>query len=156
MYRKTAQAELAQQKGKQKMLVNSAIRLINEGLVYKYGWEFHAEDDTRRYEGAIKVKIDYPANKSERADMRAAALADEDTATEAIMTYATFRIIAEECKDDTALYKKVLEAVLRIEEHEAREFFRVLPTYWAPFHPHKADGMQRWGTREADLLFGVV
>lgn len=31
-----------------------------------------------------------------------------------------------------------------IEEHEMREFLRIAPTYWAPFHPHHTDGIRRW------------
>lgn len=128
------------------MNVSSAIRLVNE-LVYKPGWSFTAEDHTNRFEGSIKVRIDYPALNSNRE--RAEHGYDEE-----IKTYASFAMIVLDC-DDVSLYRKVIERVIEIEIHEAREFLRVEPTFWAPFHPHRIDGMKRWGAVESDLQFGV-
>jgi len=128
------------------MNVASAVRLVNE-LVYKPGWAFTAEDHTNRFEGSIKVRIDYPAMNSNRD--RAEHGYDEE-----IKTYASFALIVQNC-DDITLYRKLLDRIIQIEIHEAREFLRVEPTFWAPFHPHRIDGMQRWGDVESDLLFGV-
>lgn len=128
------------------MNVSSAVRLVNE-LVYKPGWSFSAEDHTNRFEGSIKVRIDYPAMNSNRD--RAEHGYDEE-----IKTYASFALIVQDC-DDITLYRKLLDRIIQIEIHEAREFLRVEPTFWAPFHPHRIDGMQRWGAVENDLLFGV-
>jgi len=130
------------------MLVSTAIDLVNS-LVYKPGWEFTAEDHRNRFEGSIRIRIDYPAYQSERKD------AYEGYPNE-IKTYATFAIVVEDCNDVISLYRRILEKVIEIETHEAREFLRIAPTMWAPFHPHRIDGMKRYGEMERDLQFGLA
>lgn len=132
---------------RQLLEVTSAVALVNN-VIYKPGWKFEAEDHTSRFEGSVKVKINYPARKSERKD------AEIGYPTE-IATYASFIMVVADC-DDTMIYRQLIDRVLQIEEHEAREFLRVMPTFWAPFHPHRVDGMKRWGKMEADLGFGVA
>jgi hypothetical protein len=61
-----------------------------------------------------------------------------------------------DCREDTDLYRKLAYAILEIEEHEMREYFRISPTFWAPFHPHQYDGMKRWGKYHEDLKFGLA
>ncbi len=117
-------------------------------IIYRPGWTIAATDHQNRYEGAIKVRIDYPAQSTDREEARGGY-------THEITTYATFPIIVADCPDETALYRRVIDAILKIEAHEAREYFRVQPTYWAPFHPHRIDGMRRWGDAESDLVFGI-
>jgi hypothetical protein len=129
------------------MNVTSAIELVNN-VVYKPDWKITATDHTNRFEGAVTVRIDYPARATERAE------AAEGYPRE-IMTYAIFPMIVIDC-DDVSLYRKLLSKIMEIEEHEAREFLRVLPTFWAPFHPHRVDGMRRWGHLESDLQFGIA
>jgi len=116
------------------MRIDSAIELVNQ-LVFIPGWSFTATDHTKRFEGTILVRVDYPARASERTE---APGYDRE-----ITTYATFPIVVSEC-DDASVYHKVLRAIVEIQEHEAREFLRVQPTMWAPFHPHRVDGMKRW------------
>lgn len=133
------------------MFVDTAIHLIDQ-LVYKPGWKFEAKDDTKRFEDSICIKITYPAYDSARESW------DDDLGqyTKQIVTYATFRFIVRDCCD-VDLYRRVIEMIMKIEEHEAREFLRTKETLWAPFHPHRLDGMKRWGDNlEGDLLFGVV
>lgn len=134
------------------MLVISAMQLI-ENLVYKPQWKFSAVDHTSRFEGMIKVRIDYPARNSNRDT---APLFEDDIP----VTYATFSIIVSDC-DEVALYKRLIDAIVEIEAHEAREFLRVAPTYWAPFHPHRIDGMKRWAEMtgrpiQFDTQFGLA
>lgn len=128
------------------MEVKSALALIN-ALIYKPNWAISAEDHTGRFEGCVKVIIEYPARQSEREDA-ALGYPTDITAT------ASFPVIVTDC-DDTALYKRVIDAIVQLEIHEAREFLRVQPTLWAPFHPHRVDGMKRWGNVEGDLKFGI-
>lgn len=135
------------------MRVESALDLIN-ALVYKPGWRVSATDHTNRFEGSILVRIDYPARSSNREDAP-----DYETV---INTYATFPLVVENC-DDTSLYYKIAQAISGIDVHEMREFLRVEPTLWAPFHPHRIGGMQTWakmtGERngvEDDLKFGIA
>lgn len=129
------------------MRVESALHLIAE-LAYKPGWKFEAVDYRNRFEDAVMVKVTYPAQRSEREE------AAEGYPTE-IAPYASFVFVVGDCNEVT-LYRRILEVIMKIELHEAREFLRVSGTLWAPFHPHRIDGMKRWGDMENDLLFGVA
>lgn len=129
------------------MRVDSAIHLI-ENVMYKPGWNFTAEDHTNRYEGAVKLRIDYEAQDTSRDDAF-------EGYPHHIKTYASFPLIVADC-DDTMLWRRMVESIALIDSHEAREFFRVRPTGWAPFHPHQIDGMKRWGKMEHDIQFGLA
>lgn len=129
------------------MLNESAIRLVNQ-LIYKPDWEIVATDHVRRFEGTISIRITIPTYQSERRDA--------PTYGNAIRPYADFAILAGDCEDDVSLYRKVLECIMDVELHEAREFLRVQPTKWAPFHPHRIDGMKRYGTVDHDLTYGLA
>lgn len=128
------------------MKISSAIELINS-LIFLPGWKFTAEDHSNRFEGSVRVRIDYPARNSNR-DQAVSGYPEE------IQTYASFPLIVENC-DDVAVYRKIVEELVKIETHEIREFLRVSSTMWAPFHPHRIDGMHRWGDVDGDLKFGV-
>lgn len=128
------------------MLIESAIGLA-ESLVYKPGWNFTATDHSKRFEGTVLLRIDYPARASERTEA--------PEYDRLIQTYAEFPMVVQDC-DDVSLYRKILDHIMEIELHEAREFLRVNPTMWAPFHPHRIDGMKRFGTLTEDLKFGIA
>lgn len=129
------------------MLVSSAIELVNS-VIYQPGWKLTATDHTNRFEGTVLVRVDYPARNSNR-DQAAAQYPEE------ISTYATFPIIVADC-DDVSVYRALVEMLVEIQTHEIREFLRVQPTGWAPFHPHRVDGMRRWGSdTRRDLQFGI-
>lgn len=135
------------------MNVASAVELINNSLVYKPGWTFTATDHTNRFEDTIVVRVDYPALNSNR-DQAADGYQQE------IQTYASFPLVVRDCTDED-LFFQVLTAIGKIELHEAREFLRLKPTMWAPFHPHNVDGMKRWSARTGDrmvddLQFGIA
>ncbi|MFC8429277.1 hypothetical protein [Streptomyces sp. NPDC057253] len=135
------------------METSSAIELIDD-VIYKPGWIFTARDHAKRFEGTIIVRVDYPARNSNRDQSRVGY-------PEEITTYAEFPLVVKACTDED-LYIALLRMIMSIEEHEAREFLRVQPTHWAPFHPHRADGMRRWAARNgksdllADLQFGIA
>ena len=131
------------------MECESACRLINDLIIYEPNWKITATDHTNRFEGTIVIRIDYPARNTNRDQ------ADGGYANP-IMTYASFTIVAHECSDMTELYRQVLQRILLIHEHEAREYFRIHPTNWAPFHPHRLDGMKAWGNPASDLQFGAT
>lgn len=133
------------------MRVDSAVTLVNS-LVLKPGWKVEAEDYSHRHEGCIRVNFTYVAYRSERE------LAP-DGYPELVPggARAAFVIAAGAMKDDYDLYRKVIELIVfEIELHEWREFLRVPGTFWAPFHPHRTDGMERWGTPEKDMTWGVA
>lgn len=135
------------------MDVSSAVELVNNSLVYKPGWTFTATDHTDRFEDTIVVRVDYPARNSNRDQA-------EGEYPQEITTYASFPLVVKDCDDESLIFQ-LLQAIGRIEMHEAREFLRVKPTMWAPFHPHRADGMRRWSARTGDRLvddlqFGIA
>jgi hypothetical protein len=135
------------------MNVSSAVELINNSLVYKPGWTFTATDHTNRFEDTVVVRVDYPARNSNRDQA-------EGGYTEEIMTYASFPLVVRDCTDEDLIFQ-ILTAIGKIEMHEAREFLRLTPTAWAPFHPHRVDGMRRWSERTGDRLvddlqFGIA
>ncbi|MFF9897746.1 hypothetical protein [Streptomyces longispororuber] len=130
----------------------SAIKLVGE-VGYKPGWEFIARDYSHRCEGAIVVRVYYPTRNSNR-DHANAGYPDEVTVP------VDFPLVVADYTDED-LYAALLRVIMKIEEHEAREFLRVHPTGWAPFHPHRTTGMQRWADRTgrdvlADLQFGIA
>ncbi|MFF4257929.1 hypothetical protein ACFY1L_42775 [Streptomyces sp. NPDC001663] len=131
----------------------SAIELIHR-VIYKPGWSFKARDHVNRFEGTVVVRVNYPARNSNR-DQANGGYPEEITA------YAEFPIVVKDSTDED-LYAALLRVISSIEEHESREFLRVHPTGWAPFHPHRVDGMRRWAARHgkadvlADLQFGVA
>ena len=127
------------------MEIVSALKLIGN-LTYKPGWKITATDHSKRFEGTVLVHIDYPAQATERVF---APDYEKD-----IVTYAEFPVIVIEC-DQTQLLRKILNVILEIETHEAREYFRVAPTMWGPFNPHRVGGMKRWGDVAGDLKFGI-
>ncbi|MBB4786020.1 hypothetical protein [Streptomyces rapamycinicus] len=131
----------------------SAIELV-EDVIYKPGWTFTARDHTKRFESTIVVRVNYPARNSNRDQA-------ETGYPQEITTYAEFPLVVNDYTDED-LYAALLETIMSIEEHEAREFLRVQPTNWAPFHPHRATGMRRWAARSDkpdlmdDLQFGIA
>lgn len=142
------------------MFVDTAIKLI-EGLVYKPGYKFSAVDHTKRFEGTVKVHLQYDAPETGRENAA-------EGYPERITTFAEFPIAVGDLSGPdaaTGLYRRVLDAILLVEEHEAREALRVNPTLWSPFHPHTLDGIKLWTTTEKvcqprelmrDFQFGIA
>ena len=132
------------------MKVETAIALIGT-LVYKPGWTIEAVDHRHRHEDCIKIQVTYPAKRSERELASRGYPDDIDDGAR-----ASFVVLVGDIQEDCELYRRLLDCILSIEEHEAREFLRIKPSYWAPFHPHLIDGMKRWGSPDRDLLFGAA
>lgn len=117
------------------MKPESACRLINESMMYRPGWTFDASEHKERFENAIRVRIEF-----DTLDTSAVTDAGFDSS---FRLHVTFTLMVGKM-DDVGLYRAVLGVILRVEEHEAREFLRIRPTHWAPFHPHQDDGIERW------------
>jgi hypothetical protein len=128
------------------MLVSSAVAIINDGIVFFPGWQIHAEDFTSRHEGAVCLSITFPSWETKRSEAMAGF-------PEANMPRQCF-IIQVSDLDDVELHRAVIKILVDCFTHEAREAYRIEPSGWAPFHPHKIDGMIRWGSREKDLTYG--
>lgn len=129
------------------MNVSSAVELVNR-LVFLPEWQITAEDHQNRFEGSIVVNFVYQARRSERE------LAPQYLEFVPGGAKASFPLVVSDL-DEIGLYRAVLGLIMEVWEHESREFLRVAPTNWAPFHPHRADGMARFGQPERDLHFGL-
>jgi hypothetical protein len=130
------------------MEVHNAVALINTGITFFPGWVITAYDYTARHENAIQVRTDYTVKNYRQANA--------PDYVEDVHTHAEFIIDASECDDFLTLYRKVLDGLLTIVTHEAREAFRIAPTWWGPFNPHMSDGQRNWGDRKGDWAFGLV
>lgn len=136
------------------MYIKTAIELIDQ-LVYKPGFTFSATDHSKRFEGTILLKVNYEAFESGRENAA-------EGYPEKIKTYATFPIMVGDIQHANELYRRIAGCLMKIEEHEMREFLRVSPTFWAPFHPHAIDGIKLWNHTSdmpdfvfPDLQFGI-
>lgn len=118
------------------MLVDSAVKIVNDGLTYRPGYEITAGDYTSRHESAIWLEIVIPTRQTERHEA-------PGYPTE-VGARSRFMLLVDDCDGVEALMYKVLKAIAMSEMHEAREFLRLKPTFWAPFHPHKVEGTRRW------------
>jgi hypothetical protein len=130
------------------MEVETAVQLINEQLVYKPGWRFEADDHRDRFEGAVRLRVHYPAAASGREDAYRGYPREIDT-------HADFALMVDQCDVASLCRQLITGPISVIDQHEAREFLRLCPTMWSPFHPHRADGMRRWGDPDGDLKFGL-
>lgn len=141
------------------MHVDTALTIINESLVYPPGYTVTATDHTSRFEDTVCVHVSIDAKRSERE--LAPEGYPEDVPGGA---RSSFPIAVGDIEDGdgalAALTYRVITALVTATTHEIREFVRVKPTYWAPFHPHRLDGIKRWSKAQhtdpsADFLFGL-
>lgn len=49
------------------------------------------------------------------------------------------------------IYRRILDWIIGLEVHEAREFFRVGPDMHAPFHPHREECERAWERTARDV-----
>lgn len=129
------------------MLTSSAIAIINDGIIFFPGWEISAEDFTNRHEGCVCLYINVASYETNRPEAMA-GFPVQNHAKAAVL------IQVADCKDDIELHRLVLETLISVWTHEAREAYRIKPTGWSPFHPHQIDGMKRWGNPQVDLYYG--
>jgi hypothetical protein len=126
------------------MDVRTAMELINSGNIRLMPyWDIEATDHTNRFEGAVCVKVTYPSYETSR-EMARSGYPEQNR------PYASFPIVVRDL-DDIGLYRALVKIITEIQEHETREFLRIGPTYWAPFHPHQIDGMRRWDEGSAEV-----
>jgi len=126
-------------------------KVLIEQVIYKPGWKFEVTDFSHRFEGTIMVKVTYPATNSDRDQAPCFSEQIEGGAR------ASFGLACGDCNNPMDLYRTMLtDVIMPIELHEAREFFRIPPTNWAPYHPHNLTGMKEWGTPDQDRRFGMI
>ena len=112
---------------------------------YKPGWSLAAVPYPN-IEGALEVTIHHPAVDSSKACMR-------DDYPQQFEADRPFTIQVGDCTE-SEFERMIFDQIIRVETHEAREFFRDSSTGEAPFHPHTLSGMRRWGDVDGDLRYG--
>lgn len=138
------------------MRVDTALSLINDGLTLPVGWEIFAEDHRKRFEESVCLNVNITdARKSEREE------APEYKALTNGGARAKFVVPVGDVEGIEDLVFRVILAIVEDFTHEVREFVRVKSTSWAPFHPHKIDGIKRWADAHGtdpfrDYLFGIA
>lgn len=114
---------------------HEAVRMINEEVTYKPNWKISAEIDLFDLifsgDDRFTLIVSFDTVDSSDPELKR-EISPELPAT----------IFIEEAWDKDALMRAVFNAVWTIEEHEAREFFRVGKS--APLHPHRVDGNDLW------------
>lgn len=136
------------------MHVDTALTLVNESLVYPPGYKVTATDHSKRFEDTVCLHVNIDAQASDRAEAPDYATKIKGGAR------SSFAIAVGDVKDVEQLTYRVINALIEATTHELREFVRVTPTFWAPFHPHRIDGIKRWSQAEGvdpkrDYLFGL-
>lgn len=141
------------------MEVTTAVELLNQIEFNRNGheWRIRAEAFDR-FEDAIILTIDYPIIDSSRHnyDVPIGGPQPDGSIKESFYVSTRWVILAGCCTDELGLYREFLDKVAIIDSHEAREALRVKPTKWAPFHPHRTGGMERWGDMQGDIQFGLA
>lgn len=124
------------------MDVRSACDYVNgDSFVYKPGYTFVAQSYEYRMQGAILLTITFDALSTDREDARNGY----NVMLEPLVT--TFVVHVHECRSDDDLLFQILRCIIDLETHEAREFLRKVPTFSAPFHPHRHGSMIRWAEK---------
>lgn len=122
------------------MDVTTAIDLINNHLTYKPGWVFRADDWEKRFEGTVRLYVQYPARNSNSE--WAPLFAQE------IQPYAHMPLVVKDIDSIATLFYRLVKIIMCIEEHEAREFLMYHATgghdYFPVLHPHMTHTMRLW------------
>lgn len=122
------------------MQATTAVELLNTGMIYPPDVQITAEDWTHRFEDSVRITVNLPGAKYSDRQYAPDYSVDNTTGTQA------FVVPVGTC-DIFSLAGCVLDLIGRVREHEDREFLRLRSTGWAPFHPHKTDGINRWAER---------
>jgi hypothetical protein len=134
------------------MDASEACRIINDELVFQPDWEISGVDHTNRFEDSCIVHFEFFAYDSKR----------EHFISNTVHLYPSrihveFPIQVTECETAFDVMYKVHELIMRIYEHETREFLRLKSHRMeAPFHPHKPNTMMAYHERTGNGAMGLV
>lgn len=123
------------------MDVDRACSLINNnGIHFMPGWSFEAHPHTKRFDRAILVRANYAVNDTDRK-----FFPEYDRPIE---VYGDFPVLVSDCQEDNTFYFRFfMMVIMRIQFHEAREYFSVRGDVCEkPFHPHTQPGMFDWSS----------
>jgi hypothetical protein len=145
------------------MDVMDAVEKLNHVTLWPE-WRLIATDYTKRHESGVKLRLEYEVRNSD------AEYGPTYSKWVHPFAYAEFCIQVGDIAADEILYARTFAVVLRVVEHELREFFGVESETDAPkpFHPHTIVGMANWqqyhgvarpdysDTIQSDVTFGSV
>lgn len=118
------------------MDVQEVVDLVNRRLTYKDGWQFDARvRESRRADHQLVAHVEWQAvvdnSSPRRVDPRPRVIATGE--------FDVTPGPKEKVED------QIITGIREGEDHELREFFRI--DGFAPYHPHRDDGDQRWAHR---------
>lgn len=125
------------------MRAQDAIALLETVEIHhRPGWVLRFEDLSDRYEDSVRVCINYSTMDS----------TDYSVTRE---TWCNLPLFVHDVNDVHTLYRKLFEdVIMRLAEHEEREFFHVQGEQ--VFNPHTMSGMETWGNPWRDMSFGII
>lgn len=138
------------------MQVETALDIVGDQLVTAPDVTVTAEDHRHRYQDAIRVRVTLDGWATERDEIR-----EHGRAVRRLSPWAEFAIPVGSLDSAEDLVGAILDVIAEARSHEDREHTRLRPTYWAPFHPHREDGIARWAARtgrdpQRDLTYGLA
>ncbi len=119
------------------MEIDHAIRTL-ESCTYKPGWEWECTDLRKRFENGIEMLVTFDAHDT-----------SPSCALEGWPDRCVFRnrvkvkLMVGRFRNETELLKAFLDCLMKIEEHESREFLKTADGE-SPFHPHTDEGITAW------------
>lgn len=133
------------------MDAGQAVSEINK-LMYKPGWRITAwVDDNPRYRNSVVINCAFDTYNS--AEVYAH---DNYRYSPIIRPSVVERQDVTECRGSEDVFRLVAEFIMKIEEHEMREFLRTKGDFKAPFHPHTFPGMLAWGDMFHDEEYNKI
>lgn len=121
------------------MTPENAVAII-EGMTYKRGWGIDACRSSN-YNAAVILSVSWSSPNSDVAYAPFYDMGDMNLG-------ADFVLVVGDCDDEIQLADKVMHCILKVEMHEAREFFAIGgESYDKIYHPHTTVGMQNWHKR---------
>lgn len=122
------------------MNAKKAADLINNGLIFKPGWDVSA------------IGFDAYDTVLVRAELLTTNFDREEAPyyRGRIIAGGTFELSTKGSQDE--VLQRLLTEFVKIEEHEWREALRLKSNYDAPFHPHRPEGQDNWA-RAVERLY---
>lgn len=140
------------------MDATTAMNFINNDLVYKPDWDIEATCHTHRFNETVKVTFQFTCFNTNREVVQRGV-----QHLSAFRNHVALLLPVGKFKTTDDLMEGMLDLILRVEEHEAREFLRnKREGFRAPFHPHIEECMVEYAERKGtecllkDLLYGAV
>lgn len=114
-----------------------AAGLVND-CQFRPGWRFFSTP-LNGHELALFVEIDTVNTDRDKAQRGYPEL----------ITIAPSTLLeVGDCTTEEDVYRVLFDGLQKIDQHEAREFFRVGNNLDAPFHPHRPEGRDAWARTE--------